>query len=248
VGNTVVRDNGGHGIHLGDADQSIDVAAMIDGAAVSGNLGVGILVEQDAALSPGADCGAGCTGATVVNNAFHDNAGAGVELRSGFIIPLFIPTIQEDGLGFLRNRVSHNAMAGPGCAVEQTAPEIFVSGPVGFDGTDCASATSELACEEKSNSASNGHCVFVGNACRVAWDLRGGIGDNCPTGTNNSIFGYNISDSNSPESVGLRAIGGAIVDASNNEWQSSTNSDNVSSGSGAAVVSDQTCVNTQCGG
>ena len=73
VSRSVVSNNAGHGIHLGDSSQPGDVAAMIggyqSGNQIVGNGGAGILMEQ-AKILPGADCGAsagqpGCTGATI---------------------------------------------------------------------------------------------------------------------------------------------------------------------------------------
>jgi hypothetical protein len=250
-----IRNNGGHGIHLGDTSQPADVAALIGGTQapniVHGNLGAGLLLEQATGLAPGADCGAsagqpGCTGATIMNNLIHDNADAGVELRAGFIIPLYVPGVFELGLGFIQNAVSHNAMAGAGCNVPQTKPQIHVTGPIGLSSAACSAAATPPDCEEL-NSPANQHCLWTGLSCTVSWDLRGGVGDFCSIGLRNAIYGYNTIDF-ANDSVGVRAINNSIARVDNNEWQSSSSSDNVTAGPGSFVGGTEvTCVSLGCG-
>jgi hypothetical protein len=241
AGSTIVRDNAGIGIHLGNADQPADAAVKVDGVEVSGNAGVGILLEQNAAVTPGAGCGEGqpgCTGGTLVGNVIHDNGGAGVELRSGFLIPLYVQGVNELGLGFVMNDVFHNAM-GAGCTSAQTSPQVHVTGPVGLGNATCDTATTPSDCSGL-NDASNLHCVWGGSACVVSWDLRGGVSAVCPDGLANAIYGYNVSDAAST-SVGLRAINGSFVTADHNEWRTASVGENVSSDSGSFVQADPTC-------
>lgn len=243
AGSTIVRDNGGAGIHLGAADQPADVAVKVDGVEASGNAGAGVVVEQDSGLAPGADCGdsagqPGCTGATLVANVIRDNGDAGVELRSGFLVPLYVEGVVELGLGFVGNLVLHNAM-GPGCTSEQTSPQIHVTGPVGLANAACATATTADGCSGL-NSPSNRHCVWTGTACVVAWDLRGDVSGTCASGLHNSIHDYDVNDTG-VESVGLRATTSAVVTAQHNEWRSTTVSQNVSTAPGAFVQADVTC-------
>jgi hypothetical protein len=236
---TVVRNNLGNGIHVGDPAQVADVSVMIGGPQaaleVSGNGGIGVVLEQKAGLAPGADCGSsaswpGCSGMTLVNSRIHDNAGSGVELRSGFVVPL-----DAAGLGFLQNLVFHNAMAAPGCVAAQSAPQIGITGPVGLDPAPCAALATEPDCATAGSSPGNQHCVWTGSQCQVAWDLRGAL-TTAACANGNKIFGY--STGASPESVGMRATGFSAVDARNNQWVSSPKT---SVGGGSYILADPSC-------
>lgn len=164
-----------------------------------------------------------------------------MELRSGFIIPLFIPGIIAR-LGFVRNSVFHNAMAGAGCTVEQTQAQVYVTPPVGLSSAACSAASDKASCENL-NSPSNQHCLWTGTNCVAAWDLKG---EDCIF--TNAIFGYNTIDGANSVSVGMRAIGFSQVDASHNEWQSATTSDNVRAEAGSYIEAEVTCATTTCGG
>ena len=80
----------------------------------------------------------------------------------------------------------------------------------------------------------------------MAWDLRGDLEGGCPNGLRNAIYGYNISDGANNQSVGLRATGNSWVSANNNEWQTSTISQNVTAGDGSFVQVDVSCVPRGC--
>lgn len=245
-----VRNNLGHGIHLGDPAQAADVSALIDFADVYGNGGTGILVEQKTGLAPGADCGTsagqpGCTGATLFGSLIHANTGAGLELRSGVLIPVYVPGVIDHGLGFLGNQVFGNALASASCTAAQSAPQVSITGPVGLGNAACTLATDETSCAS-ANSPVNQHCVWTGSSCAVAWDLRGDVHDSCANGVRNGIIGYNVSDSGSLVSVGMRATGNAIVWADHNEWQSTTSSQNASQGAGSFIKADMTCGTRGC--
>jgi Right handed beta helix region len=62
----------------------------------------------------------------------------------------------------------------------------------------------------------------------------------CPSNLNNVINGYNINDA-IDQTVGIRAIDSAFVNADFNTWASSTSSQNVSQGAGSFVKAEQTC-------
>lgn len=247
---SVISGNTVGGIVLGAADQLADVSAMIDSNDLVNNGGAGIVVQQK--VASGADCGAsagqpGCTGATLVSNLIHNNAGPGATLRSGFIMPLYVTGTIDYGLGFLANSIAHNAMAGAGCNVAQAAPQISVEGVVGLSNTTCGATATEIDCIA-ANSPTTQHCVWTTTStCKVSWDLRGDVADGCSNGVRNSISGYNVTDGGSAISVGLRAENSALVDASHNQWQTATSSQNVSIGSGSQVLAELTCGTTSCG-
>jgi hypothetical protein len=242
---STVHDNAGDGIHLGDPAQPADVAARIgDGLAsqdIHTNLGAGIVMEQKAGLAPGADCGAsagqpGCTGASIVNNLLHENGGAGVELRSGVIIP-----IDASGLGFRQNLVNHNAVASPGCVAFQSVAQIFVTGPIGLGNATCGAAATEGACGTLSVAGNNRHCIWTQAAtCEVAWDLRGALTtQGCADA--NKIFGYSTGPG--PNDVGMRAIGGSEVDARNSNW---VGAPKTTVGGGSSIATDPSCGGIGC--
>jgi hypothetical protein len=238
-----IRNNGAHGIHLGDPAQSADVSALIEGVSISGNLGSGLAVEQKTGNVPGADCGVsagqpGCTGATIAGNTIHDNAGPGVQLGTSFIIPLSEPV--DHGLGFVRNSVYHNAMADATCTSVQTMPQVLISGPVGLGNASCGEATTQASCEEK-NSPANQHCYWGGTSCVVTWDLRGAT-DDCFLALTNRIHSYNTNDA-AALSVGMYASGGALVWADGNTWRlpASEQTENVDQGIDSFVDADVTC-------
>jgi len=256
---SVVRNNLGDGIHVGDPGQSEDASVMLGGTGmvldISGNGGMGVVLEQNTGLAPGADCGSsaswpGCSGMTLVNSAIHANAGSGVQLRSGFLIPLYIPdgVVPVDaGLGFVQNLVYRNAMASAGCTSAQSAPQVSITGPVGLDSAPCAALTPGSQCDSASGADSpiNQHCVSTATDCLVAWDLRGDLLEGCDSGTRNAIFGYNISDA-SDISVGMRATGLSVVAANHNEWASSTSTQNVTQGAGSFISAELTCGTRGC--
>ena len=237
------RSNGGHGLHFGDPAQVHDVAAFVDRGAVNGNVGNGVRVEQKSVLAQGADCGAsagypGCTGVTLHGLRIHSNAGAGVELRSGFIIPRSIDTTHY-GFGFSSNEVYHNAQASADCLGVQTEPQIKVTGPVGLGNAACAAATDEAACVN-ANSPVNQHCFWMGTECRVTWDLRGAEQCGQATANPNQIHSYNTNDAEE-FSVGLYASGGAIVWVDNNSFRTNEFSKNVDQSDGGLVILDVYC-------
>jgi hypothetical protein len=84
-------------------------------------------------------------------------------------------------------------------------------------------------------------CVPFGGAPCFNFDFRGDTETNCPNGVQNAIYSYNTADTGSNTSVGVRAINNAVVDAQNNEWQSSTSSQNVTQASGSFVQAELTC-------
>jgi hypothetical protein len=239
----IVRDNGGAGIHIGAADQPADAAVKVWGVQVFGNAGAGLVLEQDSDVPPGADCGEsagqpGCAGATLLENVIHDNGGAGVELRSGFLVPLYQQGIVELGLGFVANHVFHNAM-GAGCMSGQTSPQIHVTGPVGLGNATCGTAMTPDACSGL-NSPSNRHCVWTGTRCVVAWDLRGDASADCSSSFTNAIYDYDVLDA-AAVSVGLRASNSSFVTAEHNEWRMANVSQNASADASSFVQAEATC-------
>ncbi|MBY0496879.1 MAG: right-handed parallel beta-helix repeat-containing protein [Cyanobacteria bacterium] len=250
VERSIIANNTANGIHLGDTTEVADVSAMVGGSESSndihGNGGVGILVEQESGLPPGADCGAsaaqpGCTGATIAGNVIYDNMGAGVELRSGFIIPLYVAGAIEYGLGFVSNEVNGNGMAGPGCLAAQSVADITVTGPVGLSSAVCGSAETNPSACQALNTPVNQHCVYTGTSCVVAWDLRGDTSTMCNNNLLNAVFDYNTSDAGNFNSVGLRAINDSVVWADNNVWRSSDTTQNYSAAPGSFIKANLIC-------
>jgi hypothetical protein len=241
---SAVNGNSGYGIVLGLASgQENQVLARIGGPdatnEIANNTLGGILMR-----------GGALTGATIVNNLIHDNGGPGLTLASSVIVPLYVPeglvTITL-GLGFVQNEVNHNAMAGAGCTVAQSAPQIFITGPTAVDGTQCEN-TAVAQCAEQSDAVgTNYHCVATSTDCFVAHDLRGDLEPNCPNGLRNAIYGYNVSDGANAITVAARAEGGSAADLSNNEFQHSTSSQNVSQGAGSFIQAELTCGTRGCG-
>jgi hypothetical protein len=179
-------------------------------------------------------------GATISGNVIHDNAGAGLDLASAILVPVFIPGVLEIGLGFVSNEISHNAMAGAGCDAAQSRAQIHVSAPTAIPPGPCPSAASSLACGAL-NRPVNQHCLWTGSNCLRAHDLKGDVVPKCPTGLRNAIFDYDTSDSGNVDSVGARAVGNAHVDLDHNEWQDEASSQNVTQGTGSFVQASSTC-------
>ncbi|MEX2150859.1 MAG: right-handed parallel beta-helix repeat-containing protein [Steroidobacteraceae bacterium] len=241
-----VSNNGGHGIHLGDAVQATDVSAFLDLGIVHHNAGSGILMEQDADVQPGADCGEsagypGCTGATIHGVIVHDNDAAGVELRTSFLMPRKIANTFY-GLGFTSNKIFHNAI-GPGCSAVQTQPQVLVKGLVGLGAGACGAADDVETCEG-ANSPVNQHCYWTGSSCIVTWDLRGAQDCDGSTANPNQIHSYNTNSDptgSSELSVGMYASDGAIVWADNNTWRTVDTTQNVGQDSQSSIIMDTSC-------
>lgn len=250
-----ITGNSGDGVSLGsDGAQTQPISAMIGGLGVpndiAGNGGAGLSMRQSAAVGPCPSDGlTACTGATIHNNIIHDNGGPGVELDTALLLPLYRPGIDESGLGFVSNEVAHNAMAGAGCSVAQSQPQILIVGPTAMSQGVCDDQITENACLSQSGGASNNHCLWNMNAgaCTVAWDLRGDVNSGCNGGHTNAIGSYNISDSGNFLSVGIRAINFSFADASNNWWQSTDSNQNVTVGGGSYVLTTPMCGTRSCG-
>jgi hypothetical protein len=180
------------------------------------------------------------TGVTIAANLIHDNAGAGLDLGTSILVPLFVPGVIEAGLGFVSNEVSHNAIDGVACDAPQSKAQIHVSGPTAIPAGPCPGATSGPDCLAL-NAPENQHCLWTGSNCVRAHDLKGDVAADCPNALRNSIFDYNVLDSGSNESVGARAIGSSHVDLDNNEWMSPTSSQNVTQGTGSFIRATGTC-------
>jgi hypothetical protein len=249
VQNSDIFSNAGNGITLGvGASAEAQVSARIGGVndiRLNGEAGV--------FMDGGSPAAGTRLGATIVSNHIFDNADSGFTIGDAIIIPLFT-AVDQLGLGFVKNLVNSNAIEGTNCTGPQTAPQILVFGNTQITeavAVCSANGGDQAACNADRTASNNFHCAFNSNTCFAVHDMRGGIGDNCPTGNRNSIFGYNTSDSGAGVeiSVGARAITTGRADMSNNEWQSATQSDNVTDdGSGAFILNDLTCVNTTCNG
>jgi hypothetical protein len=252
---------------------SSEYGFWLDNSDIHGNTGDGVVVSRNATTPNQVTAriggvndihtnggvgfrlsGTAITGATIVSNHIFDNADSGVVIGDSIIIPLFNPPIDQLGLGFVKNSINSNAIESATCTGPQTAPQILVNGNTQSSAaiaTCSANGSDQAACNADRTASNNFHCAFNANTCFAVHDMRGGIGDNCPTGNRNSIFGYNTSDSGQGAelSVGARAVTTGRADMSNNEWQSATQSDNVTDdGSGAFILNDLTCVNTTCSG
>ena len=245
---TQVANNGAHGLHFGDPAQARDLAVFVDLGEIQGNVGSGVRVEQKTGLGAGADCGAsanwpGCTGVTLHGLTVHDNGAAGVSFTTSFLIPMRIGET-EYGLGFLSNKVFHNAM-GPGCSAVQTQPQILVTGPVGLGQATCA-GFDETACEAD---AIDRHCFWTGSTCVVVWDLRGARDCNDNTAQPNQIHSYNTNTDpvgSSELSVGMYArVGdgglGADIWADNNSWRTGDEAQNVDQDASSFIDADTIC-------
>jgi len=124
-----ILNNASDGVHLGEpAGQPADIAAMIGGAESTNYYpreprrrrghGAGRRVSRRAPIAASRPNQPGCTGATIAPNVIDDNHGAGVELRSGFIIPLYVPLVIEHASDWSRMRSPTNGMGGAaGCTV-----------------------------------------------------------------------------------------------------------------------------------
>ena len=250
---TRVSNNAGDGIHLGDPAQTNDVSAFFDLGIVSGNTGAGIVMEQNAALGQGADCGAsagypGCTGASIHGVIIHDNGDSGVKLHTSFLMPRKIGNTFY-GLGFTSNKVFHNAI-GPGCSAAQTQPQILVSGPPGNSPAACDTFDGDQAACEGANNPVNQHCYWTGSTCLVTWDLRGAQDCDDNTANPNQIHSYNTNTDpvgSSELSVGMYAQQelnpgtGANVWADNNSWRTGDESQNVDQDASSFIDADTIC-------
>ncbi|HTM19014.1 MAG TPA: right-handed parallel beta-helix repeat-containing protein, partial [Kofleriaceae bacterium] len=245
-----ITGNSGDGVSLGSTSaQTQPIAAMIGGLGVAndiaGNGGAGLSIRQSAAVGPCPSDGVtACTGATIHNNLVHDNGGPGVELDTALLVPLYRPGIDEPSLGFVSNEVFHNSMAGAGCSVAQSQPQILIVGPTAMSQGVCDDQLSQSACQaQSSDPANNNHCLWNQGAgsCTVGWDLRGDVSNACNSGHQNAIFDYNTSDAGNFLSVGIRAINNSSADASNNIWRSSDITQNVTMAPGSIVVAALLC-------
>jgi hypothetical protein len=248
IQSSTITANGGDGVTLGvGASDRAQVLALVGSPDLSNDISLN--EGSGIAMDGGAD--GDRLGATIASNLIHDNSGSGFTLGESIIVPLYIPEGMVQitlGLGFIQNEVNHNAMLGAGCTVTQTAPQIFITGPTALPNDNCAGLDPADDCGDASDSdGTNFHCVATSTSCFVAHDLRGDLEGMCPNGLRNSIYGYNTSDSANNISVGARAEGNSAADLSNNEWQHSTSSQNVSQGAGSFILAEITCGQRGCG-
>jgi hypothetical protein len=247
IEDSTITANGGDGITLGvGASAEAQVLARIGGPGAANT----ITLNEGSGIAMDGGTEGDRVGATIVNNLIHDNTGPGFTLGSSIVVPLFETggVVQITlGLGFVQNEVNHNAMLGAGCTVEQTAPQILINGPTAIPGDHCDGISVEQCDEQSDADGTNWHCVATSTDCFVAHDLRGDLEPNCPNGLRNAIYGYNVSDSGNNISVGARAVNNSAADMSNNEWQHSTSSQNVTQATGSFIQAEITCGTRGCG-
>jgi hypothetical protein len=238
-----IHHNLGRGIAVGSATQSAWIFAGIFDSEVYENGLEGVVVQQKKGpLGPSDDCDPtdGCTAVTLRGNRLYRNAGSGLVLGTSFLKPSTGANSREVS----NNVIAHNAQPDATCS-GQVAPQVSITGPVGYKSGPCFSAKNEPDCAAQnvpatSSNGDDNRCVWTGGKCFVSFRLSG----NCASTAFNRIVAY---EGSGPIATGLRASGGAVVAADNTQWGFASMTSNVSVDSSSFVLTDPPCTpDTAC--